>query len=77
MTDPTRYSLVGATDGGLMMEHMREFDRWTKHAGTPEERESLNYCEGVLREYGYETSLIEHDAYISLPGPGRVGVAIS
>ncbi|MDP7651158.1 MAG: M28 family peptidase [Rhodospirillales bacterium] len=75
MTDPTRYSLVGATDGGLMMEHMREFDRWTKHAGTPEERESLSYCDGVLRKYGYETKLIEHDAYISLPGPGRVEVA--
>ncbi len=77
MTDTNRFSLVAETDGGGMMEHMREFERWTKHAGTPEERESLSYCEGVLREYGYETSLIEHDAYISLPGPGRVGVAIS
>lgn len=75
MTGPTLPSIVGATDGGLMMEHMREFDRWTKHAGTPEERESLLYCEGVLRKYGYETSLIDHDAYISLPGPGRLEVA--
>lgn len=75
MTDSTRRRLVAATDGGLMMEHMREFDRWTKHAGTPEERESLLYCEGVLQKYGYETELIDHDAYISMPGPGRVEVA--
>ncbi len=58
MKNSTRQALVAATDGGVMMEHMREFDRWTKHAGTPEERESLLYCEGVLQKYGYDTELI-------------------
>jgi hypothetical protein len=58
-----------------MMEHMDVFARWTKHSGTPEELESLNYVEARMREYGYTTDLILHDAYISLPGKAQVVVA--
>lgn len=55
-----------------MMSHIAEFDRWTKHAGTIEELESLKYVEQEMRSYGYQTELILHDAYISLPGQARV-----
>lgn len=55
-----------------LMAHVREFARWTKHAGTPNELESLGYVERELVSYGYGTELILHDAYISLPGQARV-----
>jgi hypothetical protein len=52
--------------------HVAELARWTKHAGTPGELESLDYVQGELHSYGYRTELLRHDAYISLPGPARV-----
>ncbi len=55
-----------------MMAHIEEFSRWTKHAGTEGELESLKYVEREMQAYGYETQLILHDAYISLPGEARV-----
>jgi N-acetylated-alpha-linked acidic dipeptidase len=55
-----------------LMTHVTEFARWTKHAGTPEEMESLQYVRDEIASYGYRTELLLHDAYISLPGPARV-----
>ncbi|OJY36968.1 MAG: hypothetical protein BGP06_14715 [Rhizobiales bacterium 65-9] len=57
-----------------MMRHLDVFDRWTKHAGTPEELESLKYIEAEMKSYGFKTDLILHDAYISLPGVASVTV---
>jgi len=39
-----------------------------------EERDSFRYLQTVLDGYGYRTELIEHDAYISLPGRARVEI---
>lgn len=55
-----------------LMRHVRELGRWTKHAGTAEELESLAYLERELASYGYRTELIRHDAYISLPVRARI-----
>jgi Peptidase family M28 len=49
-----------------------ELARRTKHAGTPEELESLRWVEREIASYGYETELLLHDAYISLPGRASV-----
>jgi hypothetical protein len=63
---------LGAVSGERLWAHVAELARWTKHAGTPEELESLSYVRSELDSFGYRTELIRHDAYISLPGPARV-----
>jgi hypothetical protein len=72
MTQASLGSLLGTLSGPAMMQHMDVFARWTKHSGTPEELESLRYVEERMRDYGFSTNLILHDAYISLPGRARV-----
>lgn len=64
--------LIGAVDGPLMMEHMAEFAKWRKETGVPEELMSLAYVEARMKEYGFATQLILHDAYVSLPGRASV-----
>src|SRR5215831_6675591 len=61
-------------DGPRMMAHLSVFDRWTKYSGSPEELESLKYVEAEMKAYGFATTLIRHDAYISLPGAASVRV---
>ena len=73
--DPSHYATLRAQmDGALMWRHLEVFDRHCKEAGSAGERESLAYIEAQMREYGYDTELILHDAYISLPGAARVVV---
>lgn len=64
--------LLSQIDGPRMMAHLKIFDSWTKHSGTPEELESLKYVEAEMKVYGFATNLILHDAYISLPGAASV-----
>jgi hypothetical protein len=64
--------LVVAVDGAMLMRHCEEFAKRVKLSGTPEEKESFLYLERCLVDYGYRTQLLEHDAYISLPGASRV-----
>jgi hypothetical protein len=66
--------IVAAVDGGLLMRHCEEFAKRIKLSGTPQERESFLYLKGCLESYGCDTKLLEHDAYISLPGPSDVEV---
>jgi hypothetical protein len=44
-------------------------------SGSAEERRALTFIEEQLARAGFRTRLIEHDAYISLPGPARLEVA--
>jgi hypothetical protein len=64
--------LLDEVDTRRLMTHINEFARWTKHAGTFEELESLRYIEREIASYGYEVNLIQHEAYISLPGMARI-----
>jgi hypothetical protein len=57
-----------------MMGHLAEFARRVKFSGTAEELESFRYLQATLDGYGYHTELIQHDAYISLPGRARVEI---
>jgi hypothetical protein len=59
-------------DAAEMMRHLTHIARYVKLSGTAEEAESLAYIRKVMDGYGYATTLIEHDAYISLPGTARV-----
>lgn len=66
--------IINSVDGPRMMAHMEEFAKWRKESGVPEELKSLAYVEARMKEYGYATELILHDAYISLPGKAAVGM---
>lgn len=59
-------------DSALMMRHLTHIAQYVKLSGSKEEAESLAYIRDVMDSYGYTTSLIEHDAYISLPGKASV-----
>ena len=64
--------VVAGVDGAVLMRHCEEFAKRVKLSGTPEEKESFLYLQQCMESYGYRTELIEHDAYISLPGAARV-----
>jgi len=66
--------LLAQLDGPRMMAHLKVFDRWTKYSGSAEELESLKYVEAEMKAYGFATTLILHDAYISLPGAASVRI---
>jgi N-acetylated-alpha-linked acidic dipeptidase len=69
MTDGDRLAaVVDAVSAERLMDHVAEFSRWTKHAGTSEELFSLDHVETTLRADGYLVRRLFHRAYISLPG---------
>lgn len=67
-------TLTADISGPEMMANLREIARWVKLSGTAEEREALGFIEGRMRDYGFRTEVILHDAFISLPG--RAGVLV-
>jgi peptidase M28-like protein len=67
-------SAVGSVDAKELMAHMQQFARWMKLSGTADELESLKYVRAKMKEYGFRTTLLSHDAYISLPVTARVSV---
>ena len=74
MPDDTIDRLCAAVDAASMMRHLEEFARRMKLSGTPEELESFRYLQATLDGYGFRTDLIQHDAYISLPGRARIEI---
>jgi hypothetical protein len=70
MSDPI--SLCDQVDGALLMRHVNAFGQWIKLSGTAEELDSLHYVQAQLDGYGFRTTIIHHDAYISLPGTSLV-----
>lgn len=67
-------ALCRAVDAGAMMNHLQQFARWIKLSGTADELKSFEYLRLVLDGCGYQTALLQHDAYISLPGAARLDV---
>ena len=63
---------VDEVDGAALMRHAEQFTRHVKLSGTAEERESFAYLQAEMERVGFRTTLIEHDAFISLPGASRV-----
>ena len=74
MSATSKASPATMVDGTEMMSNLSEMARWVKLSGTPEEREAFGFLERRMREYGYRTNLLLHDAYISLPGKAQVHV---
>jgi hypothetical protein len=65
---------AAAVSTTALMAHVAEFARRIKLSGTPDERASLEYVRGQLDGFGYATTIILHDAYISLPGKAAVRI---
>ncbi len=57
-----------------MMDDLGEFARRVKLSGTAEELESFHFIRARLDEAGFRTSLIAHQAYISLPGKAALDI---
>ena len=74
LTSDTAQQLPSRVDQASLMQDMRVFAQRTKLSGTPEELESFRYLETRMKEIGYRTELILHDALISLPGVCRITV---
>jgi hypothetical protein len=63
---------VNAVETSRLMAHCTAFARHVKLSGSPAELESMHYIKAELDSFGYRTTLLSHDAYISLPGPAGV-----
>lgn len=72
MPDTHPDTLRDAVDGARLMAHLERLARWVKLSGTGDELASLRETQAVLDGFGYRTTMLMHDAYISLPGPARV-----
>jgi Peptidase family M28/PA domain len=66
--------LADAVERERLMEHLAVFAERVKLSGTPSELESLRYLELTMAGLGYHTTLMHHDAYISLPGRSEISV---
>ncbi|WP_137126112.1 M28 family peptidase [Roseomonas sp. HF4] len=72
MPDALPESPAPGVSGPEMMGNLGEIARWVKLSGTAEEREALSFIERRMRDYGYRTQTLLHDAFISLPGKAAV-----
>ena len=72
--DEAEAELLGTVSAGELMRLTARIAAEVRLSGSPEERRAMEYIEGQLSEAGYRTRLIEHDGYISLPGPARLEV---
>ncbi len=72
--DGLETALAGAVDESRLMAHCTQFARWVKLSGSGDELSSIHTVQHALDSYGYRTTLLSHDAYISLPGKAAVTV---
>jgi hypothetical protein len=54
------------------MADLQRLAQWTKVAATPSEAESLEFVRSRFADAGFQTKIIWHDAYISVPGDAHV-----
>ena len=74
MTDSVIDTLCQSISADGMMDVLGEFAKRVKLSGTEEELASFRYIKSRLDKYGFKTTLISHDAYISLPGAAALSV---
>ncbi len=65
-------TLAEQVSGPHLIDHVRQLARWHRHAGTPGERDAVEYLRQAMAGYGYATRVLWHDAFISLPVSSRV-----
>ena len=67
--------LVDQVSGVRLMAHCAGFARYEKLSGSASELVSLREVEAAIAKAGFRTTMLMHDAYISLPGEASVVVA--
>lgn len=65
---------VDEVSAARMMSGLETLAQWSKLAGTTGEAASFSWIKEQLDGLGLRTELIQHDAYISIPGPARLVV---
>ena len=75
MPDTTIAALNQTMSTEAMMRDLEAFALRVKLSGTADELASFQYIQGRLQDCGFQTQLLSHNAYISLPGKAglRVG----
>jgi hypothetical protein len=68
----TIHAASKAVSSKRLMQTVQALARWVKLSGTDEELESFRYVRERMDALGFRTRMIEHDAYISLPGRADV-----
>jgi len=74
MSNATIERMCSAVSADAMMQDLSELARRIKLSGTKPELESFHYLQRRMEACGFRTRLIQHDAYISLPGGARLDV---
>jgi peptidase M28-like protein/PA domain-containing protein len=57
-----------------MISDVNALAQWDRLSGTPEELQAFRYVQRQLKGAGVKTTLLIHDAFISLPGPAGLHV---
>ncbi|MDR7543084.1 MAG: M28 family peptidase [Armatimonadota bacterium] len=70
---PAPWDHVSAT---RLMADLEALAQWARLSGTPEELKAFKYVRRQLQAAGCKTTLIMHDAYISLPGPAALAATV-
>ena len=65
---------IELVDTDQLMATCRLMAERQKLSGTADELASMQAIQAKMDGYGYRTTLLSHDAYISLPGPARVSI---
>ncbi len=73
-TFATEEEVLAEVSADRLMEDTRGIARGVRLSGTREELEALEYVRGVLEGAGLETTVLQHDAYISLPGSASMTI---
>ncbi|HEX7004870.1 MAG TPA: M28 family peptidase [Trueperaceae bacterium] len=71
---PREDELLSQVSGRRLMDATAAIAQWVRLSGEPDELKSFRWIEARLREYGYETELLHHRAYISLPEAAMLSV---
>src|SRR5690606_34513086 len=68
-------SLLSRVSGPGLMHYTAEIAKWVRDSGEPDELESFKWIKAKMEEFGYETELLHHRAYISLPEAATLEVS--
>ena len=71
MQDPIEY-LFSKIETPGMMRRLSELSQWKKYSASSDERAFIAYLQNALDDLGFETKLLFHDAYLSIPREAHV-----
>jgi hypothetical protein len=57
-----------------MIADVNALSQWVRLSGSPEEMQAFRYVQRQLKAAGVKTTLLVHDAFISLPGPAALHI---